>query len=258
MESTNQRIPTTNHASLANSRGTFSTIDSSTLSTFFLFLEHEKKTSSFSNSDAKPVVEPSIESHPLRLAQLFCFGRWKLLDCWFKSMLIVWIFVLFSLCEVTVTDSGIIKQRRLPDQLQNLAERIGVASRCVLTEFFFLGFLFGLVFDPVSAKRSPRSVTLATAGLPLELGSRTRNDLCHSFVFVTSFFFGCSMQVLPEEQPEHGDAGAGRVGRRADAGEPRPVPAAQRRRSRRPADATGLCHLHSGADRFCLSRCSKS
>ena len=154
MESTNQRIPTTNHASLANSRGTFSTIDSSTLSTFFLFLEHEKKTSSFSNSDAKPVVEPSIESHPLRLAQLFCFGRWKLLDCWFKSMLIVWIFVLFSLCEVTVTDSGIIKQRRLPDQLQNLAERIGVASRCVLTEFFFLGFLFGLVWFSIPYPRS--------------------------------------------------------------------------------------------------------
>ena len=35
----------------------------------------------------------------------------------------------YSLCEVTVTESGIIKQRRLPDQLQNLAERIGVASR---------------------------------------------------------------------------------------------------------------------------------
>ena len=38
----------------------------------------------------------------------------------------------YSLCEVTVTDSGIIKQRRLPDQLQNLAERIGVASRYYL------------------------------------------------------------------------------------------------------------------------------
>lgn len=59
-----------------------------------------------------------------------------------------------------------------------------------LPSFFFRFFVwFGLVFDPVSAKRSPRSVTLATAGLPLELGSRTRNDLCHSFVFVTSFFF---------------------------------------------------------------------
>jgi Rap guanine nucleotide exchange factor 2 len=38
----------------------------------------------------------------------------------------------YSLCEVTVTDGGIIKQRRLPDQLQNLAERIGVASRYYL------------------------------------------------------------------------------------------------------------------------------
>ena len=38
----------------------------------------------------------------------------------------------YSLCEVSVTDSGIIKQRRLQDQLQNLAERIGVASRYYL------------------------------------------------------------------------------------------------------------------------------
>ena len=35
----------------------------------------------------------------------------------------------FSLCEVTVADGGIVKQRTLPDQLQNLAERIGLASR---------------------------------------------------------------------------------------------------------------------------------
>jgi Rap guanine nucleotide exchange factor 2 len=38
----------------------------------------------------------------------------------------------YSLCEVTVTDSSIIKQRRLPDQLQNLTERISVASRYYL------------------------------------------------------------------------------------------------------------------------------
>ena len=35
----------------------------------------------------------------------------------------------FSLCEVTVAEGGIVKQRTLPDQLQNLAERIGLASR---------------------------------------------------------------------------------------------------------------------------------
>jgi Rap guanine nucleotide exchange factor 2 len=35
----------------------------------------------------------------------------------------------FSLCEVSVAEGGIIKQRRLPDQLQNLAERIGLSSR---------------------------------------------------------------------------------------------------------------------------------
>lgn len=38
----------------------------------------------------------------------------------------------FSLCEVSVGDGGMIKQRRLPDQLQNLAERIGLAARYYL------------------------------------------------------------------------------------------------------------------------------
>jgi len=35
----------------------------------------------------------------------------------------------YTLCEVTVADGGIIKQRTLPEQLQSLAERIGLASR---------------------------------------------------------------------------------------------------------------------------------
>lgn len=35
----------------------------------------------------------------------------------------------YTLCEVTVADGGFVKQRRLPDALQNLAERIGLASR---------------------------------------------------------------------------------------------------------------------------------
>ncbi|XP_064216044.1 rap guanine nucleotide exchange factor 6 isoform X4 [Tribolium castaneum] len=38
----------------------------------------------------------------------------------------------YSLCEVSVTDTQTIKQRRLPDQLQNLAERIGLNSRYYL------------------------------------------------------------------------------------------------------------------------------
>ena len=38
----------------------------------------------------------------------------------------------YSLCEVTVTEQNIIKQRRLPDQLQNLSERIGLSSRYYL------------------------------------------------------------------------------------------------------------------------------
>ena len=39
---------------------------------------------------------------------------------------------MFSLCEVSVTDGQLIKQKRLPDQLQNLAERIGLSSRYYL------------------------------------------------------------------------------------------------------------------------------
>ncbi|XP_065171530.1 rap guanine nucleotide exchange factor 6-like isoform X3 [Atheta coriaria] len=39
---------------------------------------------------------------------------------------------MFSLCEVSVTENQTIKQRRLPDQLQNLAERIGLSSRYYL------------------------------------------------------------------------------------------------------------------------------
>lgn len=38
----------------------------------------------------------------------------------------------FSLCEVSVSEGGIIKQHTLPDQLQNLAERIGLSSRYYL------------------------------------------------------------------------------------------------------------------------------
>uniref|UniRef100_A0A5S6Q0Y8 Uncharacterized protein n=1 Tax=Trichuris muris TaxID=70415 RepID=A0A5S6Q0Y8_TRIMR len=38
----------------------------------------------------------------------------------------------WSLCEVTVTADGLIKQRRLPDEMQNLAERISLNSRYYL------------------------------------------------------------------------------------------------------------------------------
>lgn len=35
----------------------------------------------------------------------------------------------FSLCEVSVTPEGVIKQRRLPDQLSKLADRIQLTAR---------------------------------------------------------------------------------------------------------------------------------
>lgn len=38
----------------------------------------------------------------------------------------------YSLCEVSVGEGGMVKQRRLPDQLQNLAERIGLSARYYL------------------------------------------------------------------------------------------------------------------------------
>ncbi|XP_064457908.1 rap guanine nucleotide exchange factor 6-like isoform X3 [Ornithodoros turicata] len=39
---------------------------------------------------------------------------------------------LYSLCEVSVGEGGLIKQRRLPEQMQNLAEKIGLNSRYYL------------------------------------------------------------------------------------------------------------------------------
>ncbi|XP_022258450.1 rap guanine nucleotide exchange factor 2-like [Limulus polyphemus] len=38
----------------------------------------------------------------------------------------------YSLCEVTCGEGGVIKQRRLPDQMHNLAEHIGLSSRYYL------------------------------------------------------------------------------------------------------------------------------
>lgn len=37
----------------------------------------------------------------------------------------------FSLCEVSVTEEGIIKQKRLSDQMQNLADRQELCSRLI-------------------------------------------------------------------------------------------------------------------------------
>lgn len=38
----------------------------------------------------------------------------------------------WALCETTVTLDGVIKQKRLPDQMNNLAERIQLNSRYYL------------------------------------------------------------------------------------------------------------------------------
>lgn len=41
----------------------------------------------------------------------------------------------WSLTEVSVTCEGVIKQKRLPDQMQNLAERIALNSRYSIALF---------------------------------------------------------------------------------------------------------------------------
>ncbi|KAK3863195.1 hypothetical protein Pcinc_031004 [Petrolisthes cinctipes] len=48
----------------------------------------------------------------------------------------------YALYEVTVTEEGITKQKRLPDSLQNLAERIGLSSRYYLKNITVGGTLF--------------------------------------------------------------------------------------------------------------------
>ncbi|XP_055689936.1 rap guanine nucleotide exchange factor 2 isoform X2 [Lutzomyia longipalpis] len=55
----------------------------------------------------------------------------------------------FSLCEVSVGEGGMVKQRRLPDQMQNLAERIGLSARYYLKTN---GITETLVPDDVAAE----------------------------------------------------------------------------------------------------------
>jgi len=38
----------------------------------------------------------------------------------------------YSLCEVTVEENGLVRQRRLPDSLDNLADRVGLNGRYYL------------------------------------------------------------------------------------------------------------------------------
>lgn len=44
----------------------------------------------------------------------------------------------YSLCEVSVTPEGVIKQRRLPDQLSKLADRIQLSGRYSISIFLDL------------------------------------------------------------------------------------------------------------------------
>lgn len=49
----------------------------------------------------------------------------------------------YSLCEVSVTPEGVIKQRRLPDQLSKLADRIQLSGR------YTIACLLGCVYCPL-------------------------------------------------------------------------------------------------------------
>lgn len=44
----------------------------------------------------------------------------------------------YSLCEVSVTPEGVTKQRRLPDQLNKLADRIQLCARCISAHYWNL------------------------------------------------------------------------------------------------------------------------
>ena len=54
----------------------------------------------------------------------------------------------YSLCEVSVTPEGVIKQRRLPDKLSKLADRIQLSGRYTVS--IFLG-----LFTSLSSSLSP-------------------------------------------------------------------------------------------------------
>lgn len=53
----------------------------------------------------------------------------------------------YSLCEVSVTPEGVIKQRRLPEQLSKLADRIQLSGRCCLRAL--VAILFNFVYFEV-------------------------------------------------------------------------------------------------------------
>lgn len=52
----------------------------------------------------------------------------------------------YSLCEVSVTPEGVIKQRRLPEQLSKLADRIQLSGRCCLRALVAILLIFSVVF----------------------------------------------------------------------------------------------------------------
>lgn len=62
----------------------------------------------------------------------------------------------WSLCECTVTEDGVIKQRRLPAQMQNLAERIALNSRLVELHACISTLLdFRVIFQVLPKEQQP-------------------------------------------------------------------------------------------------------
>lgn len=113
-------------ASIANTNATVGVVGSgSTTSYYDEFMrhadypEHVLKVYRADQSCKYLLVHKETTAHEVVMLALQEFG------CHESSSM-------FSLCEVSVGDGGMIKQRRLPEQLQNLAERIGLASRYYL------------------------------------------------------------------------------------------------------------------------------
>ena len=87
----------------------------------------------------------------------------------------------FSLCEVSVAEGGFVKQRTLPDPLQNLAERIGLASRYYIKNKNSSESL--LPDDAVNELVKEATVTLLQVSvtyLPLEVLSNYNNKVTNT------------------------------------------------------------------------------
>lgn len=84
------------------------------------------------------------KEYSIKVGKEFVTNYWKV--TFFDSFS----FSNYSLCEITVEDGGLIKQRRLPDMLTNLPDRIHLNGRSVTNVFLLL--VFGKFFHHSSTQ----------------------------------------------------------------------------------------------------------